>query len=84
MYVCKDLAAPAHARTRAHRPAAPRHQSSGASRNIIISYTSADRSLNIPPRPRRHSYRTNPQDAHTHHTAGVRDRKGTRRPLLSK
>ena len=25
MYVCKDSAAPAHARTRAHRPAAP-HQ----------------------------------------------------------
>ena len=23
MYVCKDSAAPAHARTRAHRPAAP-------------------------------------------------------------
>jgi len=31
MYViCKDSAAPAHARTRAHRPAAP-HQSSGVS-----------------------------------------------------
>jgi len=30
MYVCKDSAAPAHARTRAHRPAAPR-QSSGVS-----------------------------------------------------
>ena len=30
MYVCKDLAAPAHARTLAHRPAAP-HQSSGVS-----------------------------------------------------
>jgi len=29
-YVCKDSAAPAHARTRAHRPAAPR-QSSGVS-----------------------------------------------------
>jgi len=28
MYVCKDSAAPAHAHTRAHRPAAP-HQSSG-------------------------------------------------------
>jgi len=25
MYVCKDSAAPAHARTRAHRPAAPHH-----------------------------------------------------------
>jgi len=25
MHVCKDSAAPAHARTRAHRPAAPRH-----------------------------------------------------------
>jgi len=30
MYVCKDSAAPALARTRAHRPAAP-HQSSGVS-----------------------------------------------------
>jgi len=30
MHVCKDSAAPAHARTRAHRPAAPR-QSSGVS-----------------------------------------------------
>jgi len=30
MYVCNDSAAPAHARTRAHRPAAPR-QSSGVS-----------------------------------------------------
>jgi len=30
MYVCKHSAAPAHARTRAHRPAAP-HQSSGVS-----------------------------------------------------
>ena len=30
MYVCKDSAAPVHARTRAHRPAAP-HQSSGVS-----------------------------------------------------
>ena len=30
MYVCKDSAAPAHACTRAHRPAAP-HQSSGVS-----------------------------------------------------
>jgi len=30
MYVRKDSAAPAHARTRAHRPAAP-HQSSGVS-----------------------------------------------------
>jgi len=30
MYVCKDSALPAHARTRAHRPAAP-HQSSGVS-----------------------------------------------------
>ena len=28
MYVCKNLSAPAHARTRPHRPAAP-HQSSG-------------------------------------------------------
>jgi len=33
MYVCKDSAAPAHARTRAHRPAAP-HQSSD--NNYII------------------------------------------------
>ena len=30
MYARKDSAAPAHARTRAHRPAAP-HQSSGVS-----------------------------------------------------
>jgi len=30
VYVCKDSAAPAHAHTRAHRPAAPR-QSSGVS-----------------------------------------------------
>jgi len=30
MYVCKDSAAPAHARPHAHRPAAP-HQSSGVS-----------------------------------------------------
>jgi len=30
MHACKDSAAPAHARTRAHRPAAP-HQSSGVS-----------------------------------------------------
>ena len=35
MYVCKDSAAPAHARTRAHRPAAP-HQSSGVSQTPHI------------------------------------------------
>jgi len=43
MYVCKDSAAAAHARTRAHRPAAP-CQSSGvsqtppSSRQMLIGY----------------------------------------------
>jgi len=36
MYVCKDSAAPAHARTRAHRRAAPR-QSSGVSQTPHIT-----------------------------------------------
>jgi len=37
MCTCKDSAAPAHARTRAHRPAAPR-QSSGVSQTLHIPW----------------------------------------------
>jgi len=35
MYVCKDSAAPAHARTRADRPAAPRQKSSDVSQTPL-------------------------------------------------
>ena len=38
MYVCKDSAAPAHARTRAHRPAAPRQNSPSCHRHNILRY----------------------------------------------
>ena len=49
MYVCKDLAAPAHVHTRAHRPAAPR-QSSAACRTDITSHGLLVRRHGIPHR----------------------------------
>ena len=47
MYVCKDSAAPARARTRAHRPAAP-HQSFGVSQT---PHPTACPQAGIPHRP---------------------------------
>jgi len=47
MYVCKDSAAPAHARTRAHMPAAP-HQNSGVSQT---PHPTACPQAGIPHRP---------------------------------